>query len=274
MNSAAELKRFEENNQLQKAKQKVIDALANDPMGLSISQLMTVCKLSIKTVKNVLSNIETDQEQGVFFLKNAPQAIIENKPQVPKIQVEAKNIVAKAVTTTEAINVNEAILNLLNSFPEGLNKADIKNKLNITDKQFSNFIFKLNQAKKITRTGKLGHYKYKLATKDIESPSLVVIPDVEAEKLKIENDHETLNTETVITETWKEFCESPVIKPTTQLEVFKSRIKTVVTHKSELSLEQDQLTELLTDLFGLSQVSWYIEGSRLLGVRLSDEVVV
>lgn len=79
MNSAAELKRFEADSKLQKDKQKVMSALANDPVGLSISQLMTVCRLSIKTVKNILSVIEVEQEDGVYFLKNQPKQVESNE---------------------------------------------------------------------------------------------------------------------------------------------------------------------------------------------------
>lgn len=66
MNSAAELKRFEADSKLQKDKQKVMSALANDPVGLSISQLMTVCRLSNKTVKRILEEIEADNNAGVY----------------------------------------------------------------------------------------------------------------------------------------------------------------------------------------------------------------
>ncbi|WON81503.1 hypothetical protein OK024_07925 [Acinetobacter sp. UGAL515B_02] len=79
MNSAAELKRFEADSKLQKDKQKVMSALANDPVGLSISQLMTVCRLSIKTVKNILSVIEVEQEDGVYFLKNQSKQVESNE---------------------------------------------------------------------------------------------------------------------------------------------------------------------------------------------------
>lgn len=64
MNSAADMRRFHEQTALQKAKDKVIDALKNDPLGLSANQLMTVCRLSIKTVKNILATIDVQEEYG------------------------------------------------------------------------------------------------------------------------------------------------------------------------------------------------------------------
>lgn len=75
MNSAAELKRFEADSKLQKDKQKVMSALANDPVGLSISQLMTVCRLSNKTVKRILEEIEANNNAGVYSLNSSEESV-------------------------------------------------------------------------------------------------------------------------------------------------------------------------------------------------------
>ncbi|WP_088458744.1 hypothetical protein [Acinetobacter soli] len=75
MNSAAELKRFEADSKLQKDKHKVMSALANDPVGLSISQLMTVCRLSNKTVKRILEEIEADNNAGVYSLNSSEESV-------------------------------------------------------------------------------------------------------------------------------------------------------------------------------------------------------
>lgn len=75
MNSAAELKRFEADSKLQKDKQKVMSALANDPVGLSISQLMTVCRLSNKTVKRILEEIQADNNAGVYSLNSFEESV-------------------------------------------------------------------------------------------------------------------------------------------------------------------------------------------------------
>ena len=53
----------------------------------------------------------------------------------------------------------------------------------------------------------------------------------------------------------------------------KSQIKTVVTTKNHLTITEDQLYVLLSDLFGLNTVNFCVEGSRLVGVHLSQEEV-
>lgn len=85
MNSAAELRRMEDENKLQKDKQKVINALANDPVGLSISQLMTVCRLSNKTVKRILEEIQADNNAGIYSLNCSEGSAI--TPTEPKDEV-------------------------------------------------------------------------------------------------------------------------------------------------------------------------------------------
>ena len=57
------------------------------------------------------------------------------------------------------------------------------------------------------------------------------------------------------------------------INLLKDQIKTVVTRKSELTLQQDQLTELLSSVFGLDTVNFHIEGNILVGVHLSQEEV-
>ena len=67
---------------------------------------------------------------------------------------------------------------------------------------------------------------------------------------------------------------TPGDMPTDLLTVYKSQIETVVTRKSKLKLEQAQLSELLSDIFGLSRVDWFIQDGDLVGVLMSDEVAV
>ena len=102
MNSAADMRRFHEQTALQKAKDKVIDALKNDPLGLSANQLMTVCRLSIKTVKNILATIDVQEEHGVYFLSGVARA--------------------EQVTTVVQVKTHDAILQYLHDFPAGLTK--------------------------------------------------------------------------------------------------------------------------------------------------------
>ena len=57
------------------------------------------------------------------------------------------------------------------------------------------------------------------------------------------------------------------------INLLKDQIKTVVTRKSELTLQQDQLSELLSSVFGLDTVNFHIEGNILVGVHLCQEEV-
>ena len=59
---------------LQKSKIKVIELLQNEPIGLSISQIMSMCKISVKTAKNILSVIDVDCTNGVYVLKKSSKA--------------------------------------------------------------------------------------------------------------------------------------------------------------------------------------------------------
>lgn len=68
MNTAAELRRFNDNKALEKAITNVMVALENEPLGLEISQLMTVCRLSNKTTKIVLGVIRAECMDGVWYM--------------------------------------------------------------------------------------------------------------------------------------------------------------------------------------------------------------
>ena len=48
--------------------------MQNEPIGLSISQIMSMCKISVKTAKNILSVIDVDCTNGVYVLKKSSKA--------------------------------------------------------------------------------------------------------------------------------------------------------------------------------------------------------
>jgi len=257
MNSAADLRRLEEQNHLQKAKQKVVDALNNDPMGLSIAQLMTVCRLSIKTVKNILSTIEVTQEDGVYFLNN-----------VPRVQVQTSAIEKPEPEPLKAKrNIQAEILQLLKKNQNGLLGEEIIQTLAVTDKQFANALWMLKKTYSIQRSGVTGSFHYKLVSEE----ALYEIEQTSTPETEIK-------AEEVQEEKWKAFVDMPVNKTEeshslSALEVFKSKIKTVVISKSELTLHHEQVNKLLTDLFGLEKIEWLIEGEKLVGIHLSHESV-
>ena len=241
MNSAADMRRFHEQTALQKAKDKVIDALKNDPLGLSANQLMTVCRLSIKTVKNILATIDVQEEHGVYFLSGVARA--------------------DQVTTVVQVKAHDAILQYLHDFPEGLTKPELMAALQLNDKQFTNGIYKLNKDGEIIRTGKFGSYKYQLKTNGQEmNTEVIAAPAAEENVISVQPVVETS-------------AQDPQPSEPDAIALLKDQVKTVVTRKSELTIKQDQLSELLSSVFGLNTVNFCVEGSRLVGVHLSQEEV-
>ena len=88
---------------LQKSKTKVIELLQNEPIGLSISQIMSMCKISVKTAKNILSVIDVDCTNGVYVLKKSSKAP-ERLKEVLTVSKKENNILdslkENIVTTT------------------------------------------------------------------------------------------------------------------------------------------------------------------------------
>lgn len=249
MNSAADMRRFHEQTALQKAKDRVIDALKNDPLGLSANQLMTVCRLGIKTVKNILATIDVQEENGVYFLSGVARAEISTEPQ------------AEQVATVVRGKVHDAILEYLHDFPAGLTKPELMAALQLNDKQFTNGIYKLKNEGEIIRTGKFGSYKYQLKTNGQEmNTEVIAAPAAEENVISVQPVVETS-------------AQDPQPSDLNVIDLLKDQIKTVVTTKNHLTITEDQLYVLLSDLFGLNTVNFCIDGGRLVGVNLSEEVV-
>ncbi|WP_337081309.1 DUF551 domain-containing protein [Acinetobacter pittii] len=68
MSTAAELKKANEMTNFKKYKAKIFEALANDTYGLTVSQLATVCKLSSKTIKQILAELDVEKTGDVYLL--------------------------------------------------------------------------------------------------------------------------------------------------------------------------------------------------------------
>ncbi|WP_162567265.1 DUF551 domain-containing protein [Acinetobacter baumannii] len=81
MSTAAELKKANEMTNFTKYKAKVYGALANDTYGLTVSQLATVCKLSAKTIKQILAELDVEKNGDVYLLKIKQP--IPSTPQFP-----------------------------------------------------------------------------------------------------------------------------------------------------------------------------------------------
>lgn len=261
MNSVADMRRFHEQTALQKAKHKVIDALKNDSLGLSINQLMSICRLSNKTVKNILATIDVQEEHGVYSLSGATRAEIKAEPQpLPAEQPKVEQ--PKQVSTRVQAKAHEEILQYLHDFPAGLTKPELMAALQLNDKQFTNGIYKLNKDGAIIRTGKFGSYKYQLKTNGQEmNTEVIAAPAAEENVIQVQPAVETS-------------AQDPQPSEPDAIALLKDQIKTVVTTKNHLTITEDQLYVLLSDLFGLNTVNFCIDGGRLVGVNLSEEVVV
>lgn len=81
MSTAAELKKANEMSNFKKYKAKVFEALANDTYGLTVSQLATVCKLSAKTIKQILAELEVEKNGDVYLLTTKQPA--QSTPHFP-----------------------------------------------------------------------------------------------------------------------------------------------------------------------------------------------
>jgi hypothetical protein len=81
MSTATELKKANEMTNFKKYKAKVYEALAKDTYGLTVSQLATVCKLSAKTIKQILAELEVEKNGDVYLLKIKQP--IPSTPQFP-----------------------------------------------------------------------------------------------------------------------------------------------------------------------------------------------
>lgn len=275
MSSVKEIQKEENEQRLEKAKNKVIAALEKDPLGLSIAQLMTICQLSIKTVKNVLAVIDVDQEDGVFFLKGKPKAEIQNKPQVaPTAKPSAPVQPAEEPT---AVNISEAFLNLLEDFPDGLNKTDIQAVLKISDKQFSNLTYKLTQAKKIERSGKLGSYIYTLpkpkseqTQPEPEQPVSEIIEfhtPVVADSTQVDAP-QIIEPEQPVKENKMTASNKPVLNALMKL------AETQIVQTSTLELTQDQIGQALMEYFDFNRIEWTTDGETLVATMIKTEEMV
>ena len=261
MNSVRDFQKLEQDNALQKAKSRVIEVLSNEPFGLRIEQLTSMCRISAKTAKNILATIDVQEEHGVYSLSGATRAEIKAQPQpLPAEQPKAEQ--PKQVSTRVQAKAHEEILQYLHDFPEGLTKPELMAALQLNDKQFTNGIYKLNKDGAIIRTGKFGSYKYQLKTNGQEmNTEVIAAPAAEENVIQVQPVVETS-------------AQDPQPSELDAIALLKDQVKTVVTRKSELTLQQDQLTELLSSIFGLDTVNFYIVGNIILSVHLCQEEVV
>ncbi|MFH7764553.1 hypothetical protein [Acinetobacter sp. BSP-28] len=306
MTTEKELQAQKAERELHKNTQKVLAALKDNPLGLSGNQLTTICRLSIKTVRNVISTrTDITESLGVYTLNQAQVKLAVEQPAAVKPTVAAsptKEIIQKAPElaqkhpTEVKRNLQTELLKLLQENKEGLLGEVITSTLNITDKQLSQAMWLLRKTWNINRTGLPGASHYQLVVGEAvnevqpeEQPvdakpetQMVSIPSLEFRKdavasaaaaatMEIIQKQPEALTHILGIEIHPGVKADSTDTPATLLDEYKSQIQTVVTRKSKLKLEKDQLSELLSDIFGLSKVDWFIEGGNLVGVLMTDE---
>ncbi|WP_372404523.1 hypothetical protein ACDW34_06985 [Acinetobacter piscicola] len=259
MNSAAELRRFNNNQAFLQAKDKITKALEDDPLGLSISQLMTICKLSIKTVKEVVLGTDFKSEDGVFFLANKEkiQPELVNKPQekvtkkVETVTDTTEKVTEKSEPVTNTVDkvttLNEPVTKPEKTFlqrieemflfhPEGVTLGEALEILECDRKKFDSQLWSFKKK------------YFNVELKEVADGIKRYVPCKEPKLNKVESDLPSA------------------------ADLLKSRISTVVTRKSQLSLDVNQLKILLSEIFGLDDIQFWIDHGQLTGVYLVGEV--
>ncbi len=308
MTTEKELQAQKAERELHKNTQKVLAALKDNPLGLSGNQLTTICRLSIKTVRNVISTrTDITEDMGVYALNQVQAKPVVEQPAAVKLTVavsptkemiQEQQVSAAEQSSKTKRNLQAELLQLLQKNKDGLSGEVITSTLDITDKQLGQNIYLLRKTHNISRTGLPGESHYQLNVGETvkeaqheEQPvdakpetQMVSIPSLEFRKDAVASAAAAATME-IIQKQPEALTHilgieiNPGLKtdstdtPATLLDEYKSQIETVVTRKSKLKLEKDQLSELLSDIFGLSKVDWFIEGGNLVGVLMTDEVV-
>lgn len=280
MNSAAELRRHTENLALEKSIKAVSDALDKEPFGLDISQLMTVCRLSVKTTKNVLSTIDAYCEDGIWFLsakrKQESEASLKLSTPAALVTLEPEEVI---MPTNEDQSKNESLLKrmvkLFKLNPKGITLLDALDELNC---QRSRFDTELNYVRK--------NY-FPVCLSKQEDGRKLYIPNFDADQKSQEKPKTLPVNDTKPQDTSSEVVQKPEITPknipvanqklpvetTEQVGVvnhLKALTKTYVTTKQELFLTQEQVSELLKQCFGLDEIKWTVlDDSHVVSIALS-----
>lgn len=304
MTSSKDIQNEKAERELHKNTQKVLAALQDNPLGLSGNQLTTICRLSIKTVRNIIATrTDITDDLGVYVLNHqqpvhAPdeqksQQVTEAKASATKkavIEASSTSTDQQPSLSTPKRNLQAELLQLLHASKEGMLSGEIIKKLGITKKQFNQTMWLLRKSHNIKRLGEIGESLYQLLdgepaaeVETVEQPiadkpaaQKICAPSLEFLQIDTPSSNEqpaplthVLGIEILPAEVID--TAEQIDAPASLLDGFKSQIETVVTRKSKLKLEAAQVSELLSDIFGLSKVDWFIEGGNLVGVLMSDE---
>ncbi|WP_046206331.1 hypothetical protein [Acinetobacter radioresistens] len=306
MNSAADLKRYNSKNALDKAKQKIISALNDAPTGLQIAQIMTICQLSNKTVREVLTDISAYKEDEAWYLPKA----LKTKNAEPKMDTTEQ--IAKHQTlddlTPKASVVKRETQEVA---PESLSKTQ-KSYSEFSESELRQIPLQMSRCTAvIVQWERLGlkkmldisgadrdylfHHAQELVQRSMNAKVqeaaecfLKSVAAAEAFKVMVGSSKEEAKPiveEQAIVKPLKSSDPENISSPKTEpliteenqpfsLENCKQMISTVVTRRSDLNLSFEQLSALLQQTFGLDEIEWNIRSNKILSVQLSKYEVV
>lgn len=306
MNSAADLKRYNSKNALDKAKQKIISALNDAPTGLQIAQIMTICQLSNKTVREVLTDISAYKEDETWYLpkalktKNAEpkmdtteqiakhQTLDDLTPKASVVKRETQEVAPESLSKTQK-SYSEFSESELRQIPLQMSRCTavivqwerlgLKKMLDISGAD-RDYLFHHAQ--------ELVQHSMNAKVQEAAECFLKSVAAAEAFKVMVSSSKEETNPvveEQAIVEPLKssepENISSPKNEPLItkedqplSLENCKKMISTVVTKRSDLYLSFEQLSALLQQTFGLDEIEWNIRSNKILSVQLSKFEIV
>ncbi len=306
MNSAADLKRYNSKNALDKAKQKIISALNDAPTGLQIAQIRTICQLSNKTVREVLTDISAYKEDEAWYLPKALKAK-NAEPKVDTTEQIAKHQTLDDLTPKASVVKRET----QEVAPESLSKPQ-KSYSEFSESELRQIPLQMSRCTAvIVQWERLGlkkmldisgadrdylfHHAQELVQHSMNAKVqeaaecfLKSVAAAEAFKVMVSSSKEETNPvveEQAIVEPLKssepENISSPKNEPLItkedqplSLENCKKMISTVVTKRSDLYLSFEQLSALLQQTFGLDEIEWNIRSNKILSVQLSKFEIV
>lgn len=279
MNSAAELRRYTENLALEKSIKLVSDALDKEPFGLEISQLMTVCRLSAKTTKHVLSIIKAYCVDGVWFLDEKRKLESDNQLTILPAVNNSPKIEVKDMPNVEDKTENESLLKrmvrLFRDNPEGVTLLDALEKLECQRSRFDGDLSYLRR----------NYFSVDLVKQEdgrkLYIPNFKVVQKSQVTGKNVPADN--TNTPSPTCKVVKESKTTPKIVPiepndlpgpdkdlTEVVNQLKLQTKTVVTTRQELHLTQNQISELLMQSFGFDEINWTVlEGDQVVSIALT-----
>ncbi len=306
MNSAADLKRYNSKNALDKAKQKIISALNDAPTGLQIAQIMTICQLSNKTVREVLTDISAYKEDEAWYLPKALKAK-NAEPKVDTTEQIAKHQTLDDLTPKASVVKRET----QEVAPESSSKTQ-KSYSEFSESELRQIPLQMSRCTAvIVQWERLGlkkmldisgadrdylfHHAQELVQRSMNAKVqeaadcfLKSVAAAEAFKVMVGSSKEEAKPiveEQAIVKPLKSSEPENISSPKTEpliteenqpfsLENCKQMISTVVTRRSDLNLSFEQLSALLQQTFGLDEIEWNIRSNKILSVQLSKYEVI